>query len=206
MVPHSYDLTVFDHPVHVLPLGYIADSEGKAVQTIGDFRGGNRRGFILETKFRDFLNALHPQAVERDVPRPEQQLLVDMANKRLVALLPEGGALSELDDVVPVMRKDLVIDSDLGDGGYRVRVGGDKTIDLSDLAMRFALLVDSRRDLSTIAAAVREGLLEDASDREWATEAEKVTGRTLDQLLADAALELIASFRSAGAATLEPTD
>lgn len=191
---------IFDGPVHVLPLGYTRESEGVPVRTVGDYEGGNRRGYILEHSVQFFLDTVHPDEIESDIPVLEQRLLLDLANNGIVAILPEGASASTL-NLIPVMRKNLVVDADLGDEGYRL-TGEGHTVVVSDLALRVLLLVGGVRTVSDIMESLSHSLLDPTEEEAWVGE---VTDRALDQLLTHAALELFTVFHKTGVGTLEPT-
>lgn len=212
MNAQPHDLTAFEQPVHVLPLGYITDSHEQVegvittshVQTIGDYDGGTRRGFILDNDQAGLLHSIRADTVQRRVAPPERQLLVDMAAQQLVALLPAGNTLASL-DVIPVMRKDVVVERDLGDDGWMLRASDGFAFDVHDVEYRFISAFDGELSLAEIAEQVRASVLEDLFGSHADILAiEHASVHAIDLQLTDIALKLVAMLRAAEITTLEP--
>ena len=204
MATRPYDLAFFEKPIRLIPLGYITEAGASHIQTVGDYVGGTRRGVILEPEHAAFLHSLRPDTVERDIPVPEQQLLVDMANAHLVVPLPTDATLADL-DIIPVMRKSVSVERDLGDAGWRLRATDGLAFDVNDLEYRFISAFDGQHSLAEIAEEVRASVIADLFGSHADILAiEHASVRAIDLQLTTVALKLVATLRALDVTTVEP--
>ena len=200
-----YDSSILDSPVRVVALGHLSWDEKGPIVTVGGNSGGTLRSVRMTSGQGKFYDAQTPARLAAPGPSsPAGHVLVDMANAGLFAPLPGNVGVAGL-PIIPILRKPLEVTEDNGDAGIRFSTGEDSFV-LPPLAALFLPHVDGTRTLSDIAEIVKaEG---QGPEDLWSVleHAAYEQGVAADDILASAALSLVAEMRPSGAATFELAD
>ncbi|AJW79843.1 hypothetical protein [Clavibacter michiganensis] len=87
--------------MHVVPLGYIGEFEGKPSLALLDPLTSETRHHTLAPETAQLLRSIDPTLPDQDLDEQERRLLVGYAKLGIVALIGDDAPLSAL-DVIPV--------------------------------------------------------------------------------------------------------
>jgi len=182
--------------MHVLPLGYRTNLDGKPNVTLQNPSTEERNGFTVTPEYFEFLNSIDPTvSIEREDTRLRQ-----LSDLGIVALLPDNALLNDL-TVVPVARSSITLQEVLDDG-YRFGFGDNMSFTATEFGGRFLQLLDSRRTLGEIIQTVKDNALDDEVNAAAIAENERL-GNSFDRFLIDEAYSFAKTLIDSGAATFE---
>ncbi|MBF4625627.1 hypothetical protein [Clavibacter sp. VKM Ac-2872] len=189
--------------MHVVQLGHIAEFDGLHNMAVQDPLTRKSASYDLTPEALELLLSLDPTETGRVFTPEEHRLLEICTALRMVALVEDGAALSEL-SFIPAPRYDVVLDAILDDG-YRFSSEVDEPFELSEYGARLMSRVDGRKTLGEIALAVKQEALADEEDRAAIRVGEVELQQTFDECIEDEVFRFIAALRGREAVTFEAT-
>lgn len=200
---NGIDPSIFDEPLHIIPLGYFTQVAGEWEVTVGDRPSGMKKfGLRLHREDFELLASLDPGVQNRVFSTRERALLARLAEVGLVRFHRPDSGVEDL-DLIPVPRKDFILEEIL-DEGYRIGIGSNESLTVSEYASRFITKINGTRSVREIVGAIEKEALADPEDAEAIAEYEKESGEPFPKYLYTVAIETVGDLHRSGAATFEP--
>lgn len=197
--------SIFDKPLHVIPLGIIRWFEGENHRclTVSNRVGGKKRSDAwLKDEYFDLLATIDITVADRVFTEREHEILNSLARENMVHFFDPTEDIRSLDLLMVVQQKVIKI-ADI-EAGLRLWFDEERFFDLSWLGERLARAASSAKSVGEIIGTITDDLVSDKAAADFISDIEAMSGETFSEYMQGETLRQLQIIHEQNYMSFEP--